>query len=36
MTLERGEPHYLGEQEAAIASWFGESLDQTTRFRLTP
>jgi N-acyl homoserine lactone hydrolase len=36
MTLERGEPHYLGEHEAAIASWFGESLDQTTRFRLTP
>ena len=34
MVLEGGEPRYLDKREAAITSWFGEDLEQTTRFEL--
>ena len=31
-----GTPVPLGPREAAIDAWFGDDLDSTTRFRLTP
>jgi glyoxylase-like metal-dependent hydrolase (beta-lactamase superfamily II) len=34
MVLKDGKPTYLGERRAAIASWFGEKLDQTTMISL--
>ncbi len=34
MVLKDGMPTYLGERKAAIASWFGEKLDQTTMISL--
>ena len=34
MVLEGGQPRYLDKHEAAITSWFGEDLEQTTRFEL--
>jgi glyoxylase-like metal-dependent hydrolase (beta-lactamase superfamily II) len=35
MVLENGHPKYIGERAAGISSWFGETLDQTTLFKLT-
>ncbi|MDE2515558.1 MAG: MBL fold metallo-hydrolase [Rhodospirillales bacterium] len=35
MVLEDGKPVFLGKREAAITAWFGDSLEQTTRFELT-
>jgi glyoxylase-like metal-dependent hydrolase (beta-lactamase superfamily II) len=35
MVLEGGEPAYLGMRAAAISSWFGAGLEQTTLFELT-
>ena len=35
MVLSQGEPRYIGERSAAVHSWFGTSLDQTTLFELT-
>ncbi|MBN8891112.1 MAG: MBL fold hydrolase [Acetobacteraceae bacterium SCN 69-10] len=35
MVLEDGEPAYLGTRAAAVSSWFGEGLEQTTLFQLT-
>jgi glyoxylase-like metal-dependent hydrolase (beta-lactamase superfamily II) len=35
MILENGQPKYIGAHDAAISSWFGDTLDQTTLFRLT-
>ena len=35
MILENGEPKYLAQREGGIASWFGETLDQTKLFDLT-
>jgi hypothetical protein len=29
-----GQPRYLDRREAAITAWFGEDLEQTTRFEL--
>lgn len=34
MVLDGERPSYLGKREAAIAAWFGDDLDQTTRFEL--
>ena len=36
MVLEAGAPRYLRAQAAAISAWFGESLDETRLFELTP
>jgi len=30
-----GGPVYLGRREAAIDAWFGEDMNETTRFQLT-
>jgi glyoxylase-like metal-dependent hydrolase (beta-lactamase superfamily II) len=30
MVLDNGQPKYIGERKAAIAAWYGETLDQTT------
>jgi glyoxylase-like metal-dependent hydrolase (beta-lactamase superfamily II) len=35
MVLESGAPRYLDRREAAITAWYGDTLDQTTRFALT-
>ncbi len=35
MVLEGGKPVYVGKREAAIESWFGDTLDQTTHIALT-
>jgi N-acyl homoserine lactone hydrolase len=35
MTLQAGEPAYIGTREAGVSSWFGEGLDKTTLFQLT-
>jgi glyoxylase-like metal-dependent hydrolase (beta-lactamase superfamily II) len=35
MVLEDDKPVFVGEREAAITSWFDDSLDRTTRFELT-
>lgn len=35
MVLANGAPEYVGPREAAIASWFGEGLDQVQVFSLT-
>jgi N-acyl homoserine lactone hydrolase len=35
MVLQDGQPTYLGKRDAAISAWFGDGLDQTTRFELT-
>lgn len=35
MVLKDDKPTFLGERKAAIASWFGETLDQTTTISLT-
>ena len=35
MVLEGSEPRYIDKREAAITAWYGETLDQTTRFELT-
>jgi N-acyl homoserine lactone hydrolase len=34
MILQEGQPVYLGQREAAISAWFGDGLEQTTRFEL--
>jgi len=34
MVLEKGEPKYIGERQAAISAWFGEDLESTTLFEL--
>lgn len=35
MVLQDGKPAYIGERAAGIASWFGETLEQTKLFELT-
>jgi N-acyl homoserine lactone hydrolase len=35
MVLANGAPMYLGQRDAAITAWFGDDLEQTTRFDLT-
>lgn len=35
MLLRDGTPEFVGRREAAITAWFGDSLEQTTRFELT-
>ena len=35
MVLEDGKPVFVGKREAAIESWFGDTLDQTTHIALT-
>jgi N-acyl homoserine lactone hydrolase len=35
MALRQGEPSYIGARTAAMSSWFGTDLDQTTLFELT-
>jgi hypothetical protein len=35
MVLIQGEPTYIGARTAAVSSWFGTDLDQTTLFELT-
>ncbi|HET6500687.1 MAG TPA: MBL fold metallo-hydrolase [Amycolatopsis sp.] len=35
MRLDGGEPRYQGERRAAIRSWFGEELGETTHYDLT-
>ena len=35
MMLDNGEPKYLSPREGAIASWFGDTLDQLKVFDLT-
>lgn len=35
MVLADGKPKYIGERAAAISSWFGDTLDQTTLFELS-
>ena len=32
---DHGGPVYLGRREAAIDAWFGDRMDEITRFRLT-
>ena len=34
MVLEDGKPVFVGKREAAITSWFDDSLEKTTRFEL--
>jgi N-acyl homoserine lactone hydrolase len=34
MVLEDGAPRYLGQREAAIRTWYGDTLEQTTWFSL--
>jgi N-acyl homoserine lactone hydrolase len=34
MVLADGQPTYLGKRQAAITAWFGDTLDETTRFEL--
>jgi N-acyl homoserine lactone hydrolase len=36
MLLADGTPKYLGEREAAISAWYGDDMETTTVFRLTP
>ncbi|MEM7408129.1 MAG: MBL fold metallo-hydrolase [Pseudomonadota bacterium] len=36
MVLDRGEPRYLGEREAAIRAWYGDDLNETQVFSLLP
>lgn len=33
---ESGHPQYIGERKAAIAAWFAEDLEHTSRFELVP
>lgn len=35
MVLSGGEPSYIGARTAAVSSWFGTDLEQTTLFQLT-
>jgi N-acyl homoserine lactone hydrolase len=35
MVLDNDAPMYLGQRDAAIVAWFGDDLEQTTRFGLT-
>jgi N-acyl homoserine lactone hydrolase len=35
MVLEEGEPAYVGRRSAAVSSWFGTDLEQTTLFEIT-
>lgn len=35
MVLDDGAPRYLGTREAAITAWFGDGMEETTRFALT-
>jgi hypothetical protein len=34
MVLENDQPVFVGKREAAIESWFADSLEQMTRFEL--
>jgi glyoxylase-like metal-dependent hydrolase (beta-lactamase superfamily II) len=34
MVLSQGEPSYIGARTAAVSSWFGADLEQTTLFQL--
>jgi len=34
MLLQEGQPVFLGKREAAIVSWFEDSLEKMTRFEL--
>jgi N-acyl homoserine lactone hydrolase len=34
MVLQNGQPKYIGKREAALAAWFGETLEQETIFEL--
>jgi glyoxylase-like metal-dependent hydrolase (beta-lactamase superfamily II) len=36
MVVENGVPRPIGTQQAAIRAWFGDSLDEMTRFDLAP
>ena len=36
MTVENGIPRPIGRQQAAIRAWFGDTLDDMTRFELGP
>jgi glyoxylase-like metal-dependent hydrolase (beta-lactamase superfamily II) len=35
MALDQGGPRYIGERTAAVYSWFGTDMEQTTLFELT-
>ena len=35
MIIEHGRPVYLGRRDTAVTAWFGEDMEQTTRFELT-
>ena len=35
MVLENDKPVFVGKREAAITAWYGDTLDQMTRFELT-
>lgn len=35
MVLDNGAPRFLGEREAAISAWLGDTLDETKLFRLS-
>jgi N-acyl homoserine lactone hydrolase len=34
MVLQDGKPVFVGTRQAAIASWFDDTLERTTRFEL--
>lgn len=36
MVLEDGQPRYIQGRRAGITAWFGDTLDETTLFELTP
>jgi N-acyl homoserine lactone hydrolase len=35
MTQDNGRISYMGKREAAITTWYGDGMDQVTRFELT-
>jgi glyoxylase-like metal-dependent hydrolase (beta-lactamase superfamily II) len=35
MTVKDGRPAYIGHREAAVSTWYGDDLEQTTLFELT-
>jgi hypothetical protein len=35
MTQKDGRTSYIGKREAAVSTWYGDDLEQTTLFELT-